>query len=139
MERYIACAGKKANSEGLATVVTNYWHSLKDKFGGPDRTNLDETNPTRAPADHELAPRTAREWFRLKGYCWADLKKGVYKDGHERSNVVAYRNHVFLPSLAALEPTFVRWTYPDPTRMSLSSFTPKSSTRYPPTNSSSPR
>ena len=30
-----------------------------------------------------------------------------------RSDVVAYRNDVFLPILAALVPTFVQWTYPD--------------------------
>ena len=75
MERYLARARKQANSKGLANAVTDYWNSLKDEFGGPDKTNLDETNP--APADHELAPRTAREWFRRKGYRWADLKKGV--------------------------------------------------------------
>ena len=78
MEQYIACAGKQANSEGLATAVTNYWHSLKDEFGGPDGTNLDEANPAQAPADHwhELAPRTARKRFRRKGYRRADLKNG---------------------------------------------------------------
>ena len=37
-----------------------------------------------ALADRELAPRAARE-------CWVDLKKGVYKDGHEMPDVVAYR------------------------------------------------
>ena len=61
MERYIARAGKQANSEGLAYAVIDYWHFLEDEFGGPDGTNLnlEETNPT--PTDHELAPRTARE------------------------------------------------------------------------------
>ena len=62
-------------------------------------------------AHEELPPRTAREWFRRKGYRWTDLKKGVYKDGHERKDV-EYRDTVFLPRLAELEPTLVRWTYP---------------------------
>ena len=63
-------------------------------------------------ANEEPAPKTAREWFRRKGYHWSDLKKGVYNDGHERKDVVEYRERVFLPRLADLEPTFVRWTYP---------------------------
>ena len=48
-----------------------------------------------------------------KGYRWGDLKKGVLKDGHERSEMVSYRNDVFLPTLPALQPTFVQWTYAD--------------------------
>ena len=66
------------------TPVSDYWGSLED---------LDF--PTLA--DRELAPRTAREWFRRMGYCWADLKKGVYKDGHEKPDVVAYRQDTLLP------------------------------------------
>ena len=38
-------------------------------------------------------------------------KKGVYKDRHERKDV-EYRDTIFLPRLAELEPTLVRRTYP---------------------------
>jgi hypothetical protein len=100
MEQCISGAGKQANSEGLAHAVTAYWSSLDLE------TSL---------SDRELAPRTAREWFRRMGYRWIDLKKGVYKDGHERADVIAYREDVFLPRLAELEKSFVRWTYPDDT------------------------
>ena len=78
MEQYISGAGKHANSEGLAQAVTDYRDSLED---------LDSP----ALADQELAPRTAREWFCRMGYCWVDPKKGVYNDGRERPDVVAYR------------------------------------------------
>ena len=37
-----------------------------------------------------------------KGLSLGRFENGVYKDGHERSDVVAYRNHVFLPSLVAV-------------------------------------
>ena len=86
-------------------TVTDYWRSLKDEFGEQDEA--EGLSQLEFDGD-ELAPRTAREWFRRRGYHWADLRKGVFKDGHERSDVVAYRNDVFLPTLAVLEPTFVR-------------------------------
>ena len=83
MEQYISGAGKHANSEGLAQAVTDYWNSLED-------------SESPALADRGLAPRTARERFRRMGYCWVDLKKEVYKDGHERPDVVAYRQDTVL-------------------------------------------
>ena len=86
MEQYISRAGKHANSEGLAQAVTDYWNMLELE---------DSESP--ALADLELAPRTAREWFRRMGYRWVDLKKGVYKDGHERPDVIAYRHDTLLP------------------------------------------
>ena len=73
--------------------MTDYWHSPKDEFGY-DELEVDGMNLTLL--GHGLAPRTARKWFRRKGYRWTDLKKGVFKDGHERSDVVAYRNDFFL-------------------------------------------
>jgi hypothetical protein len=54
------------------------------------------------------------------GYNWKDLKKGVYKDGHEREDVVNYRVSTFLPRIKALEPYMATWiehlpaTGPDP-------------------------
>lgn len=32
-----------------------------------------------------------------------DIKKGAYVDGHERDDVVAYRNDVFLPKIKELK------------------------------------
>ena len=56
MEQYISGAGEHANSEGLAQAVIDYWNSL-----GEDSESL-------ALADRDLAPRTAREWFRRMGF-----------------------------------------------------------------------
>lgn len=36
------------------------------------------------------------------GYNRKEVKKGVYKDGHERPNVVQYRQEVFLKTLEEL-------------------------------------
>jgi hypothetical protein len=97
-EEYMTGEGKLATGPGLANAITEYWRS-------EGITNEDGT-------DKELADRTATEWMNRRGYKWTDLKKGVYKDGHERPDVLAYRNDVFLPRLAELEPTFVQWTFP---------------------------
>ena len=46
---------------------------MKDEFS--------EEPEAESQADHELAPRTPWEWFRQKGYHWADLEGGVLEDG----------------------------------------------------------
>ena len=37
------------------------------------------------------------------------MKKGVYMDGHERPDVVEYRNSEFLPLMASYERRMVQW------------------------------
>jgi len=40
------------------------------------------------------------------------VKKGVYMDGHECSDVVHYRNHVFLPLMAKYKARMVHYEGP---------------------------
>jgi hypothetical protein len=56
-----------------------------------------------------LSLRTARRWLYKLGWRRTELKKGVYMDGHERPDVVEYRNKVFLPLMASLERRMVQW------------------------------
>ena len=44
-----------------------------------------------------ISEGTARRWMAKMGYRWKKEPKGQYKDGHERKDVVAYRQNVFLP------------------------------------------
>jgi hypothetical protein len=37
------------------------------------------------------------------------VKKGVYIDGHERPDIVKYRNNVFLPFMALFKRHMVQW------------------------------
>ena len=37
------------------------------------------------------------------------LRKGVYMDGHERPDMVEYRNNVFLRDMASHQKKMVRW------------------------------
>ena len=56
-----------------------------------------------------VSERTAQRWLIKLGWRQTRLKKGVYMDGHERSDVVKYRNETFLPLMAKYEEYMVKW------------------------------
>ncbi|KDQ07621.1 hypothetical protein BOTBODRAFT_119805 [Botryobasidium botryosum FD-172 SS1] len=45
---------------------------------------------------------TAQRWMKVLGYRWGRTPTGQYVDGHERDDVVKYRQEVFLPVFAEL-------------------------------------
>ena len=47
---------------------------------------------------------SARHWMKREGFRYTTYKKGMYVDGHEREDVVAYR----LPLLLSLRPQMIR-------------------------------
>jgi len=59
-----------------------------------------------------LCVRTARRWLIKLGYQLVSLRKGVYMDGHERPDVVAYRNNEFLPAMLAFESRMTQYIGP---------------------------
>ena len=52
---------------------------------------------------------TAREWMSKLNFKWRQAPKGTYLDGHERPDVVRYRQDVYLPTLAKCEPAIRVW------------------------------
>jgi len=46
---------------------------------------------------------TIYRWLPKLGFFKSEVKKGVYVDGHERKDVVQYRQKVFLPLMLKLE------------------------------------
>ena len=56
---------------------------------------------------------TARMWLHHLGFDQCDHQKGVYFDGHEREDVVAYRQD-FLDQLTSLDETTITPTHPMP-------------------------
>ncbi|KAJ7211410.1 hypothetical protein GGX14DRAFT_331658, partial [Mycena pura] len=57
--------------------------------------------------DKSVSLTTARRYFNELGYRFTSPKKGQYVDGHEREDVVYYRDHIYLPRLAELQKRIV--------------------------------
>ncbi|KAJ6455552.1 hypothetical protein C8R47DRAFT_934077, partial [Mycena vitilis] len=51
----------------------------------------------RLSVKRKITIRTAQRWMKKMGYRWKREPKGMYSDGHERDDVVKYRQTVFLP------------------------------------------
>jgi hypothetical protein len=58
-----------------------------------------------------LSIRTARRWLIKLGWTYTLVKKGVYMGGHEREDVVHFRNHEFLPAMLRFEERMVHYKY----------------------------
>ncbi|KAJ3004691.1 hypothetical protein NUW54_g4694 [Trametes sanguinea] len=56
-----------------------------------------------------ICERTARRWLIQLGWRRTVLRKGVYMDGHERPDVVEYRQDTFLPLMAEYERRMCRY------------------------------
>jgi hypothetical protein len=59
---------------------------------------------------------TAQRWMKELNDCWDYDPKGQYVDGHEREDVVEYRQNVFLPHWANIKARTHNWSngQPDP-------------------------
>ncbi|KAF9455258.1 hypothetical protein BDZ94DRAFT_1115182, partial [Collybia nuda] len=60
-----------------------------------------------------ICERTARRWLVRLGYRRTLIKKGIYMDGHNRPDVVKYRDDVYLPRMAAFEARMTHYDGPD--------------------------
>jgi hypothetical protein len=53
---------------------------------------------------------TAQRWMRVMDYRWTKTPNGQFVDGHERDDVVEYRQLIFLPIWEGFEPSMRSWT-----------------------------
>ena len=56
----------------------------------------------------QISLRTSRRWLHKLGFHYKRYLKGVYIDGHERPDVVAYRQ-VFLQKVSEYEQLMSKW------------------------------
>ena len=70
-----------------------------------DNSHASVTNFPPKASTLKIRVRTARRWLAKLGFEWKEFRKGVYKDGHERPDVVAYRNSEFLPQFESIRVT----------------------------------
>jgi len=95
------------DSAGLAQAITTYWSQTFEHQGqGSESPQTDETVlPMISIAGihrrikRALSSRSARAWLLKLGRNWKEVKKGVYRDGHEREDIKEYRDNVFLPRM----------------------------------------
>lgn len=57
-----------------------------------------------------ISIRTARRWLHREGFKYTEHKKSLYYDGHDRPDVVAYRQKEFIPRMDELRPRLVEYT-----------------------------
>ena len=132
IREYLAGAGESLSTQNLANAITSYWRSGKLDFGDDDRWEAPEREDFDLPLltlststlEKMISQRTASTWQRSLGYKYREVRKGVYRDGHERPDVISYCQDIFLPKLKELEPRMVNWEedsqgqlhirYPDP-------------------------
>lgn len=111
------------NDEGLLVFVRGWINSHKNSISTRDLavavSEYTESNKAgrviedvMGEAENEPAPdngkpfairiRTARNWLRRLGLEFQQIQKGVYRDGHERPDVVSYRQEIFVPRFLEL-------------------------------------
>jgi hypothetical protein len=73
-----------------------------------DYLNRDEVK-ARFGASVSVSLKTAQRWMEALDYHWTDSPTGQYVDGHEREDVVNYRQNMFLPAWFAKEPRLRVW------------------------------
>jgi hypothetical protein len=56
---------------------------------------------------------TACRWLRIEGFRYISHKKGLYFDGHDRPDVISYRQDHFLPMMKNYELRFVHYVVGD--------------------------
>lgn len=60
-----------------------------------------------------ICEQTARRYLNTLGYRFTSAKKGQYSDGHERDDVVYYRQNTFLPQWRRLQNRMESWVTKD--------------------------
>jgi hypothetical protein len=103
---------------GLARAISEYFRE-QGEFHEEDPTEAiveamertgiqDSANQDIARRRKGIRARVGRSLLRRLGFKWREVGKGVYKDGHERPNVVQYRKE-FLDHLDGLKPYLVEF------------------------------
>ena len=71
----------------------------------PGNTSIDAATATttRETKVKTISTRTAQRWLAKMGWVYSQNRKG-YVDGHEREDVVQYRNETFIPRVMAVKP-----------------------------------
>ena len=97
--------------EDLSTEIKMHLQSIGKYIRAQDIVDyLDRPKvKARLKLKKTISLATAQRWMHEMGYRWTKQPSGQFVDGHEREDVVAYRQNTFLPKMADLEPRMRAW------------------------------
>ena len=95
VREYLNVAMWHACPKGVCKAVSEY---LQSERSAVQMMGIDEFLSDRQEKGKEISTRTARRWLARMGWVYGRNKKG-YCDGHERPDVVEYREKVFSPRM----------------------------------------
>ncbi|CAG8737796.1 3445_t:CDS:2, partial [Gigaspora rosea] len=98
------------NDELVSLQLAAYLRSVKFKVNPEMVKSYVEQRilPQLNVESSSISIRTARRWMQKLGFYYKRHQQGVYVDGHERPDVVAYR-HIFLQKVAEFDRFMSKW------------------------------
>ena len=80
------------------------------KYARPeDIVKLCQTPEMIQKLEHTISLSTARRWLLKMGYRWSRNPRGQYVDGHERADIVDYRQTTYVPKVILYMESMRRW------------------------------
>ncbi|KAJ7196394.1 hypothetical protein GGX14DRAFT_403342 [Mycena pura] len=104
------------DDEDLSQEIHLHLQSLGQYISAQDVVNFVSSPEMkeRLNLKKSISVRTAQRWMKRNEYRWQSEPHGMYKDGHEREDVVDYRQNVFLPRWAEFSQRTRRWKRAEP-------------------------
>ncbi|KAJ7197754.1 hypothetical protein GGX14DRAFT_402382 [Mycena pura] len=104
------------DDEDLSQEIHLHLQSLGQYISAQDVVNFMSSPEMkkRLNLKKSISVRTAQRWMKRNEYRWQSEPRGMYKDGHEREDVVDYRQSVFLPRWAEFSQRTRRWKRAEP-------------------------
>lgn len=112
--------GRTVTAFKLAQAISTYLDSKRAKGILEEVFQPEpETEDGNQRSSQRITARTARNWLQRMGFKHSRIQKGVYFDGHEREDVIKYRDEVFVPKWMEFRRRMVQfkedgsWVLPD--------------------------
>jgi hypothetical protein len=102
--------------EDLANEINIYLQSIGPEISGQklmDFINNNTALRSRHEIEKKIGIKTAQRYLNALGYRYRTPLKGQYADGHEREDVVYYRDQIFLPKWRGISERMFNWAEGD--------------------------
>ncbi|KAJ3743635.1 hypothetical protein DFH05DRAFT_1460850 [Lentinula detonsa] len=125
IQNFVTLQLKGSSQMGASEEIALQWHEGEGKYFARRKVGDVTPHSFMQALNAEIFPglnihrpkplctRTAQRWLNRLGWCLTVLWKGVYMDGHERPDVIEYRNKIFLLMMAKYECRMAHYEGPD--------------------------